>query len=131
MPASVQDLRAVQRRLEVGGALAVVDMSVDDSDRESQARMSGNRYAVLSDDAEESERHSPVARPRLRLLLVSQNPDPVASDHDWDPDTVLETPILAEARIHALSEPLGHVQSPPPVGDSRGLAGDCGRVGGE
>ena len=45
-----------------------------------------NRYAVLSEDADESERRSQVARGR-RLVLVSQNHDAVARDHEWDPDT--------------------------------------------
>ena len=60
-----------------------VDMSADDSDREGQAQMSGNRFAVLGEDVE----LDPVARPRRRLVLVSQNPDFVGSDHEWDPDT--------------------------------------------
>ena len=61
----------------------------------------------------------PVAHPRRRLVLVSQNPDFVSNDHKWDPDTesiggasevdgeevpeqsLFETPIEAEPRIHA------------------------------
>ena len=38
-------------------------------------------------DDVESDRLDPVARPRRRLVLVSQNPDFVGSDHEWDPDT--------------------------------------------
>ena len=74
VPASAQDVHAAHRRPEVGGSLTVVDMSVYDSDREGQARMSGNRCAVLGDDVV-SERLDPVACPRRRLVLVSQNPD--------------------------------------------------------
>ena len=72
------------------------------------------QFEALSDLAEDSERVMvAVALPRPRLVL-SQNADPIASDHEWDPDTknvegvsdveeedcpetsVLETPILAE-----------------------------------
>ena len=79
--------------------------------------MSGNRFAVLGEDVE-LDRLDPVARPRRRLVLVSQNP--VGSDHEWDPDTesiggasevddgekvpdqsLFETPIVAEPRVHA------------------------------
>ena len=95
-------------------------MSVDDSDREGQAHMSGNRFAVLGEDV---DRLDPVARPRWRLVLVSQSPDFVGSDQEWDPDTesiggasevdgeevpeqsLLETPIVVEPR-----ELVGHVQ---------------------
>ena len=50
--------------------------------------MSGSRFEALSDRAEDSEREVIVAaRPRRRLVLLSQNADPVASDHEWDPDT--------------------------------------------
>ena len=71
--------RLSQRALEDGGAPAFVDMSVDDSDQERPARLTGNRFEVLSDTAEPSE-----GRPRRRLVLISQNP---GSDHEWDPDT--------------------------------------------
>ena len=38
--------------------------------------------------AEDAEREVvPVARPRRRLVLLSQNVDPNPSDHEWDPDT--------------------------------------------
>ena len=76
VPASAQDVQA-GRSPEVGGSPTVVDMSVDDSDREDQAHMSGNRFTVLGEDV---DRLNPVAR-------VSQNPDFVGSDHKWDPDT--------------------------------------------
>ena len=35
----------------------------------------------------ELDRLDPLARPRRRLVLVSQNPDFVGSDREWDPDT--------------------------------------------
>ena len=70
------------RALEGGGAPAFMDMSVDDSYQERPARLTGNRFDALSDTAEPSE-----GRPRRRLVLISQNPEPVASDHEWDPDT--------------------------------------------
>ena len=73
----------VHRALEGGGAPAVVDMSVDDSAQKSQVRVSGNRFAVVSDDAEDSERQGAAARTRRRLVWVSQNPDPDADDHEW------------------------------------------------
>ena len=90
------------------GGLAVVDMSRDDSDRESQLQMS-SRFAVLSDDADELERPSQIARGR-RLVLVSQNHDAVASDHEWDLDTesirgasdVEEDDVPAQSTIETL-----------------------------
>ena len=113
-------------------------MSLDDSDRESQGRLSGNRFEAMSDRAVDSEREVvPVARPRRRLVLLSQNADPIASDHEWDSDTesvegvsdvedeecpeasVLETPILAEriqARARAFASPDSvNLPSPSPV----------------
>ena len=114
MPASVRDIHVAHRALE-GGVPEVVDMSLDNSDHESQGRLSGNRFEALSDRAEDSETEVvPAARPRRRLVLLSQNADPVASDHEWDPDTesvegvsdveedecpeasALETPVVAE-----------------------------------
>ena len=102
-------------------------MSVDDSDREGQAHMSGNRFAVLGEDV---DRLNPVARPRRRLVLVSQNPDFVGSDHEWDPDTesiggasevddgeevpeqsLFETPIVVEPRVHARSRAFASLDS--------------------
>ena len=142
-------------------------MNVDDSDREGQAHMSGNRFAVLGEDV---DRLNPVARPRRRFVLVSQNPDFVGSDHEWDPDTesiggasevddgeevpeqsLFETPIVVEPRVHARSRAfasldsvnlLDTVQQPTeidansPVGvarcvsvsNSRRSAGDCDRI---
>ena len=51
---------------------------MDNSDQQHQpARLIGNRFEVLSDEASESE------RPTRRLVLI-QNP---ANDHEWDPDT--------------------------------------------
>ena len=47
-------------------------------DREGRAHMSGNRFAVLGEDV---DRLDPVAHQRRRLVLVSQNPDSVGSDH--------------------------------------------------
>ena len=116
VPASAQDVQAALR--EVGGSPTVVDMSADDSDRGGQVHMSGNRFAVLGEDVE-LDRLDPVARPRRRLVLVSQNPDFVGSNHEWDPDTesiggasevdgeevpeqsLFETPIAVEPRVHA------------------------------
>ena len=78
VPESGQDFFVAHRASEDSGSPAVVDMTVDDSDQEHQpARLIGNRFEVLSDEASESE------RPRRRLVLI-QNP---ASDHEWDPDT--------------------------------------------
>ena len=74
VPASAQDAQSAHRSPEVGGSPTVVDMSVDDTDREGQAQMSGNRFAVLGEDVE-LDRLDPVARPRRRLVLVSQNPE--------------------------------------------------------
>ena len=51
------------------GAHSFVDMTVDDSDQERPARLTCNRFEVLSDTAEPSE-----ARPRRRLVLISQIP---------------------------------------------------------
>ena len=82
VPASVRDIHVAPRALEDGGAPAFMDMSVDDSYQERPARLTGNRFEALSDTAEPSE-----GRPRRRLVLISQNPEPVASDHEWDPDT--------------------------------------------
>ena len=115
VPASVRDIHVAHRALEGGGVPEVVDMSLDDLDRESQGPLSGSRFEALSDRAEDSEREVVVAAcPRRRLVLLSQNAEPVASDHEWDPDTesleggsdveeedvpeasVLKTPILAE-----------------------------------
>ena len=117
VPASAQDVQAARSSPEVGGSPTVVDMSLDDSDREGQAHMSGNRFAVLGEDV---DRLDPVARPRRRLVLVSQNPEFVGSDHEWDPNTesiggasevddgeevpeqsLFETPIVVEPRVHA------------------------------
>ena len=134
VPASAQDVQAALR--EVGGSPTVVDMSADDSDREGQVHMSGNRFAVLGEDVE-LDRLDPVARPRRRLVLVSQNPDFVGSDYEWDPDTesiggasevdgeevpeqsLFETPIAVEpppcpctwegVRIIGFCELVGHV----------------------
>ena len=44
--ASVRDIHVVHRTLEGGGAPAVVDLSLDDSDRESQGLLSGNRFSL-------------------------------------------------------------------------------------
>ena len=129
VPASVRDIHVVHRALEGGGLPEVVDMSLDDSDRESQGRLSGNRFEALSDRAEDSEREVVLAaRPRRRLVLLSQNADPIASDHEWDSDTesvegvsdvedeecpeasVLETPILAE-RIQARARAFASLDS--------------------
>ena len=74
VPASVRDIHVGHRALEDGGAPAFVDMSVDDSDQERPAKLTGNRFEVLSDTAEPSE-----GRPRRRLVLISQNP---GSDHE-------------------------------------------------
>ena len=112
VPASSQALQAVQR-----GGLAIVDTSRDDSDEERQALMS-NRHAVLSEDASELERRGQVAQGR-RLVLVSQNHDAVARDHEWDPDTesirgasdveeddvpaqsIIKTPLVAQGQGHS------------------------------
>ena len=51
----------MHRGWEGGGAPADINMSVDDSDRESQARLSSNRFEVLSDSVKDSERHASVA----------------------------------------------------------------------
>ena len=56
VPASVRDIHVAHRALEGGGVPEVVDMSLDDSDHESQGRLSGNRFEALSDLAEDSER---------------------------------------------------------------------------
>ena len=84
---------------------------MDDSDHEGQARMSGNRFAVLGEDVE-FDRLDPVARPR-------RNPGFVGSNHEWHRDTesiggasevdgeevpeqsLFETLIVAEPRVHA------------------------------
>ena len=116
--------------LEGGGVPEVVDMSLDDSDRESQGRLSGNRFEALSDRAEDSQREVvPAARPRRRLVLLSQNADPVASDREWDPDTesvegvsdveedecpeasALEPPVVAE-RIQARARAFASFSEP-------------------
>ena len=51
VPAPVRDIHVGHRALEDGGAPAFVDMSVDDSDQERPARLTGNRFEVLSDTA--------------------------------------------------------------------------------
>ena len=79
VPASVRDIHVGHRTLDDGGAPAFVDMGVDDSDQERPARLTGNRFEVLSDRAELRER-----RPRKRLVLISQNR---GGDHEWDRDT--------------------------------------------
>ena len=111
--ASVRDIHVAHRLLEDGGAPAFVDMSVDDSDQERPARLTGNRFEALSDTAEPNE-----GRPRRRLVLISQNPELATSDHEWDPDTessggasevevedvnvesVPDLPIPAQDRVH-------------------------------
>ena len=70
------------RALEEGGA-PVIDMSVDDSDQESPVRLTGNRFEALSDIAADTD----VARPRRRLVLISQNLEPSASANEWESDT--------------------------------------------
>ena len=88
VPASVWDIHVAHRALEGGGVPEVVDVNLDDADRESQGWLSGNRFEALSDLAKDSEREVvAAARPRRRLVLLSQNADPVAIDHEWDPDT--------------------------------------------
>ena len=66
VPASVRDIHVAPRVSEDGGAPAFMDMSVDDSDQERPARLTGNRFEALSD----------TARPRRRLVLISQNQSP-------------------------------------------------------
>ena len=112
VPASVRDIHVGHRALEDGGAPEFVDISVDDSDQEHPARLTGNRFEVFSDTAEPSE-----GRPRRRLVLISQN---LGSDHELDPDTksiagvsevevqdvpvesVPELPIQGRDRVHGV-----------------------------
>ena len=82
VPASVRDIHVGHRALEEGGA-PVIDMSVDDSDQERPVRLTGNRFEALSDTAAEPD----VARPRRRLVLISQNLEPSASANEWESDT--------------------------------------------
>ena len=74
--ASMRDIH-VHRALEGGGA-QVVDMGVDDSDQERSVRLTGSRFEALSDPAADLD----VARPRRRFVLISQNPEPSASNHE-------------------------------------------------
>ena len=48
VPATVHDIHVVHRVLEGGGVPEVVDMSLDDSDRESQGRLSQIRGSEQS-----------------------------------------------------------------------------------
>ena len=103
--ASVRDIH--DRALE-DGSPAFVDMSVDDSDQERPARLTSNRFEVLSDAAEPSE-----GRPRRRLVLISQNP---GSNDEWDPDagasevevedvhveSAPDLPIPGQDRVHGV-----------------------------
>ena len=82
VPASVRDIHVGHRALEEGGA-PVIDMSVDDSDQESPVRLTGNRFEALSDTAADPD----VARPRRRLVLISQNPEPSVSANEWESHT--------------------------------------------
>ena len=78
----MRDIHVGHRVLEEGGA-PVIDMSVDDSDQESPVRLTGNRFEALSDTAADPD----VARPRRRLVLISQNPEPSASANELESDT--------------------------------------------
>ena len=65
-------------------------MSLNDSDQEDrEVLLAGNRYAARRDNNPgHSELEAPgPARPRRRLVLVSQNSDAKVSDREWDSDT--------------------------------------------
>ena len=84
VPASAQDLHAAHRSPEVGVSPTVVDMSVDHSDREEPQcqAIDAQFWMMMSSLTGWIQSHA-----RRRLVLVSQNPDFVGIDHEWDPDT--------------------------------------------
>ena len=84
VPAPIGYIHVAHRALEGGCVPEVVEMSVDDSKREIQGRLSGNRFEALSDRAGVSV--VLASRPKRRLVLLSQNADN-AFDHECDPDT--------------------------------------------
>ena len=122
VPASVRNIHVAHRALEGGGVPAVVDMSLDDSDRESQGVMSSNRFEALSDLAEDFERKLSLPVPEVGVFVPACRPScprprdtQRASKDDVEkgdvPEaSVLETPILAE-RIQARARAFASLDS--------------------